>query len=342
MRAAIHGVAIGARGLVVCAAAILMWSAGGDAQAPGRVVRLDPGLDAIVAADATIEKVASGVGFAEGPVWMRDGTLVFSDIPGNAIMKMTASGELSVLRKPGGFDGTGAKPGSHIGSNGLTLDRQDRLIIAEHGNRRITRLEANGTITVLADRYDGKRLNSPNDVAVRSDGSVYFTDPPYGLPAQDTDPAKELMVNGVFRIRDGKVDLLSSELTRPNGLAFSPDERFLFVANSDQAKRIWMRYEVRQDGTLANGAMFYDVTADAGRGIPDGLKVDARGNLFGTGPGGVWIVSPERTPLGRIELPELPANVAFGGTDGRTLYMTARTSVYRVQLKAAGPRPCCR
>ncbi len=307
---------------------------------PARVVRLDPALDAVVPPGAAIERFDAGYGFTEGPVWTRDGALLFSDVPGNTIFRVTSARQASIFRKPSGYDALDRRPGQHVGSNGLTVDRQGRLIIAEHGNRRVTRLESNGQLTVLADRYDGKRLNSPNDVVVTSDGSVYFTDPPYGLPGQDADPGKELMSNGIYRVRDGKVELLSSELSRPNGIGFSPDEKFLYVANSDQARRIWMRFVLKPDGTLEPGTVFLDVTAEAAGGIPDGLKLDAAGNLYATGPGGVWIVSPQGTPLGRIEAPEMPANVAWGD-DGSTLYMTARTSIYRIRLNARGPRPCC-
>ena len=305
------------------------------AQSAGRVVKMDPSLDAIVSETAAIEKVASGLGFAEGPVWLHD-ALLFSDIPGNAIHKLQA-GQDSVFRTPI-FEGKDFKPGFHIGSTGLTIDKQRRLIIAEHGNRRVTRLEPNGQLTVLADKYDGKRLNSPNDVVVKSDGAIYFTDPPYGLAGQDTDPAKELAFSGVYRFADGKLQLLAQELTRPNGLGFSPDERYLYVANSDTAKRVWMRYDVKRDGTLGPGTVFYDLAMAQERGIPDGLKVDAAGNLFGTGPAGVWIISPFGKALGRIEAPEVPANVAFG-EDGKTLFLTARTSVYRVRLNTKGKLP---
>jgi gluconolactonase len=306
-------------------------------QAP--VLRLDPALDAIVPPGATIERVATGFGFVEGPVWSRDGALLFSDIPGNTIFTLVPGKAAAALRTPSGYTGSEPRaPGSHIGSNGLTIDRQGRLIIAEHGDRRVSRLETDGRVTILADRYDGKRLNSPNDVVVKSDGGIYFTDPPYGLPKQDDDPAKELPHSGIYRIKDGKVLLLSAALNRPNGMAFSPDERTLYVANSENTRKIWMRFDVKADGTLSEGRVFLDVTADAAPGIPDGLRVDKAGNLVGTGPGGVWIVSPQGKPLGRIQPPELPANVAWG-EDGKTLFMTARKSVYRIRLLTSGPRP---
>ena len=304
-----------------------------------QVVRLDPSFDAIVPPGALIERVAGGFGFAEGPVWTREGALLFSDIPGNAIIRVMPGGAITVFRQPL-YLGTGHRPGSHVGSNGLTLDKDGRLIIAEHGNRRITRLEANGQLTVVADKYDGKRLNSPNDVVVKSDGAIYFTDPPYGLPGQNADPAKEIPFSGIYRIVNGNVDLLSKDVPWPNGLGFSPDEKFLIVANSDAMRRVWMRFEVKADGTLGAGAPFYTVPQDGPPGIPDGLKLDTKGNLFGTGPAGVWIISSEGKALGRIEAPEVPANVAWGD-DGSTLYMTARSSVYRIRLTTSGKRPCC-
>jgi gluconolactonase len=312
-----------------------------SSQAP-RIVRLEAGLDAVVAADAPVEKVAGGFGFVEGPVWTRDGALLFSDLPANAIMRWTPGGQAGVFRQPSGYTGSEPRaPGSHIGSNGLTLDREGRLLVAEHGDRRVSRIGADGERITVADRYDGRRLNSPNDVVVKSDGAIYFTDPPYGLPRQGQDPAKELPFSGIYRVVDGAVQLLAQDLGFPNGLGFSPDEKFLYVANSDPQKRLWMRYEVRPDGALGARAVFYDAAGETARGIPDGLKVDAAGNLIGTGPGGVMIISPAGRLLGRIELPEPAANVGFGD-DGKSLYITARTSIYRVRLTGGGRRPCCR
>jgi len=312
------------------------------AQAPsgvGRIHRADAALDQIVPPTAVIEKLAEGFGFTEGPVWLPEGSLVFSDIPNNAIHRWTPDGKVVIFRKPSGYDGAQAPPGAFIGSNGLTLDRQGRLIICEHGNRRVTRLEKNGKLTVLADRFEGKRLNSPNDAVVKSDGSLYFTDPPYGLVKQDQDPAKELPFCGIYRLVGGKLQLLSKDLTRPNGLAFSPGEKFLYVANSDVQRKIWMRFEVRPDGTLGAARVFYDVTSEKADGLPDGLKVDSKGNLYATGPGGVWVFSPEGKHLGTIQPPEVPANCAWGDKDGRTLYMTARKGLYRIRLAVPGIRP---
>jgi len=318
----------------------LMIALSGEAQTGvGRIHRADPALDEIVPPAAVIEKVAEGFGFTEGPVWLPDGSLLFSDIPNNTIFRWTPEGKVTIFRKPSGYDGTEAPPGAFIGSNGLTLDRQGRLVICEHGNRRITRLDKDGKLTVLADRFEGKRLNSPNDAVFKSDGALYFTDPPYGLVKQDDDPAKQLPFSGIYRLAGGKLQLLSKDLTRPNGLAFSPDEKYLYVANSDAKRKIWMRFEVRPDGALGASRVFYDVTSESAPGLPDGLKVDRKGNVYATGPGGVWIFSPEGKHLGTIQPPEVPANCAWGDKDARTLYMTARTGLYRIRLSIEGIRP---
>ena len=306
----------------------------------GAILRLDPALDEIVAADARIEKVAGGFKFTEGPVWIHDGYLLFSDIPNNVINKWTPDGKVAAFMKPSGYRGTAPFKGREPGSNGLTLDREGRLTIAEHAGRRVTRLEKDGKLTVLADKYEGKRLNSPNDLVWKSDGSLYFTDPPYGLETQgDDDPLKELPFNGVYRVAEGKLQLLITDLTRPNGIAFSPDEKYLYVAVSDSAKMVWMRYAVQPDGTVANGKVFFDATSSPEDGAPDGMKVDQKGNIYGTGPGGVWIFSPEGKHLGTIKPPEVPANCNWGDADGKTLYMTARTGLYRIRLKIPGIRP---
>ena len=296
-------------------------------------------MDIIVPASAKIEELAGGFTFTEGPVWIKEGYLLFSDIPPNVIRKWTPDGQVSVFREKSGYEGTDAPEGAFIGSNGLTLDSEGRLIICEHGNGRVTRLEKDGTLTVLADNYEGKRLNSPNDAVYNSDGALYFTDPPYGFVKEDEDPKKELDFNGVYRLKDGKLRLLYKDLPRPNGLAFSPDEKYLYVAQSDPATKIWMRFEVTADGGLANGAVFYDVTAETAEGAPDGMKVDQEGNLYCTGPGGVWVFSADGKHLGSIEPPEVPANCHWGDADGKTLYMTARTGLYRIRLGIPGIRP---
>ena len=305
----------------------------------GRVKRVDPALDNLVAPDARIEKLAGGFTFTEGPVWLKDGSVLFSDIPNNAIMKWTPGGQVTVFRKPSGYDGTDAPPGAFIGSNGLTLDKQGRLIICEHGSGRVTRLEKDGKLTVLAAKYEGKRLNSPNYAVYKSDGSLYFSDPPYGFVKQDDDPKKELAFNGIYRLAGAKLQMLHKDLTRPNGLAFSPDEKYLYVANSDPKRKILMRFEVAPDGALRNGKVFYDASNETADGLPDGLKVDQKGNVYCTGTAGVWIFSPDGKHLGTIEPPEVPANCHWGDADGKTLYMTARTGLYQIKLKVAGIRP---
>ncbi len=306
--------------------------------AAGEIVRLDPEMDAIVAPGSKIEKLAGGFRFTEGPVWIKEGYLLFSDIPENVIRKWSPDGQVTIFREKSGYEKADAPPGAFIGSNGLTLDSDGRLTICEHGNGRVTRLEKDGSLTVLAAKYEDKRLNSPNDAVYKSDGSLYFTDPPYGFPQQDQDPKKELDFNGVYRLKDGKLTLLTKELSRPNGLAFSPDEKYLYVANSDPARKIWMKYEVAADGTLARGEVFFDVTRETEEGLPDGMKVDQQGRLYCTGPGGVWVFNPAGKHLGSIKPTETPANLAWGDADGKAL-ITARTGLYRVRLNVAGIRP---
>jgi len=304
-----------------------------------QVLRVDPAIDQIVPASPAIQKLAEGLVFTEGPVWIRQGYLLFSDVPSNVIYKWTGDSKVEVFRKASGYNGTDAPAGAFIGSNGLTLDRQGRLTICEHGNGRVTRLEKDGKLTVLAGKYEGKRLNSPNDAVYKKDGALYFTDPPYGFVKQDEDPKKELKFNGVYRLAGGKLQLVYRELTRPNGLAFSPDEKYLYVANSDPQRKIWMRFEVTSAGGLANGKVFYDVTNQTADGLPDGMKIDQKGNLYCTGPGGVWIFSPAGKHLGTIQPPETPANLAWGDADGKTLYITARKGLYRIMLQIPGIRP---
>ncbi len=303
-------------------------------------MRLDPALDDIVDPNAKIEKIAGGFQFTEGPLWVRDGGyLLFSDPNANTIYRWTPDGQVSVFRAKSGYTGVDIGEYGQPGSNGLTLDLDGRLTIDEHGNRRVTRLEKNGVLTVLADRYEGKRLNSPNDLVYRSDGTLYFTDPPFGLPKFYDDPRKELPFSGIFLLKDGHLKLLSTDLLGPNGLAFSPDEKYLYVDNWDLKKKVNMRYEVSPDGSLSNGTVFVDASPQPGEQAWDGLKVDQRGNVYGAGPGGVWIISPAGKHLGTIKAPEQPANMAWGDDDGRTLYLAARTSVYRVRLNVPGIRP---
>ncbi|MDX1983580.1 MAG: SMP-30/gluconolactonase/LRE family protein [Bryobacteraceae bacterium] len=303
------------------------------------IERFHSAIDALIPADAAIEKLAGGFLFTEGPIWRRDGHLIFSDIPANTMYKWTPSGEVSVFRKPSGFDGAEWPQGAFVGSNGLTLDPEGRLVICEHGNRRMTRLEHDGSLTVLASHFEGKRLNSPNDCVYKSDGALYFTDPPYGMVKQDEDPAKELDFNGLFRLKDGVLSLLYKGVRRPNGLAFSPDEKYLYLANSDPDRRIWMRFPVLADGALGEGELFADLSSRSEPGNPDGMKIDTNGNLYCTGPGGTHIFNPAGERIGVIVTPEIPANLHWGDADGRTLYITARTGLYRIRLNATGIRP---
>ncbi len=318
----------------------------------GSIVSLDPAFNSLVPPTAKIEKIIGGHDFTEGPLYMREGFLLFSDIPRNTIYKWMPDGTETEFRKPSGYNGIDAPKGAFIGSNGLTLDKQGRLTICEHGNGRVTRIEKNDALTVLADKYEGKRLNSPNDAVYKSDGALYFTDPPYGFPKEDDDPKKELKFNGVYRLQDGKLQLLTKELTRPNGIAFSPDEKILYIANSDSKRKVWMRYDVESDGSIRNGKVLLDVTAEKEDGAPDGMKVDTHGNLYASGPGGVWVISPEGKHLGTIKPPEIPANLHWGknpstvdqapmgsGEYATALYITARTGVYRISLSAVGIRP---
>jgi gluconolactonase len=306
-----------------------------DQSRPGSLESLDPDLDGIVSADATIEKVAGGFKFLEGPVWVQPGLLFFSDIPAGVIYKWAPGAEPSIYLGPREFIGKDEAISAEPGTNGLTLDKQGRLTICDQGNRRIVRIDGSRGLTVLADRYQGKRFNSPNDLVYKSDGSLYFTDPPYGLTKEDQDPRKEQLYNGVYRVMGGKVRLVIKDMTRPNGIAFSPDERFLYVDNSEPRK-VYLRFPVKPDGSLGARTVFCDMSSAQGEGSPDGMKVDRKGNVYGTGPGGIWIISPRGKHLGTIHLPETAANCAWGGSDARTLYITATTGLYRIRLKVPG------
>jgi len=303
----------------------------------GTVLRADPAVDAIVPEEYKIEKLHGGFHFTEGPVWINKdgGYLLFSDIPANAIYKWIPDGQLTDFLKPV-FEGE-YEEGRFVGSNGLLLDPNGNLLLCEHAGRRVSRMGEDGERTTVVGKYEGKRFNSPNDAVLHSDGSLYFTDPPYGLAQQDDDPAKELDFNGIYRYSaDGKLTLLNRDQSRPNGIGLSPDEKTLYVANSDQSSKLWMAYPVNDDGTLGEGTVFFAASSEQADGGPDGLALDTQGNIFATGPGGVWIFTPEGKHLGTIQPDEVPANVTFGDADGKTLYMTARTGLYRVRLNAQG------
>jgi gluconolactonase len=305
------------------------------------VDRVDERLDGIVSPRARLERVAGGFEFTEGPVWAPDGALLFSSPNTNAIYRWSPEGKVTVFRSKSGYTGTDIGRYHQPGSNGLTFDpHEGRLTMCQHGNRRILRVEPHGNTTVLADSHEGKRLNSPNDLVYRSDGTLYFTDPPFGLPDVFDDADKELAFSGVFRVSPaGEVSLETDDMEGPNGLAFSPDEKYLYVGNWDPESKVVMRYEVAADGSLGHGSVFYDMTDAPGEDALDGLKVDEAGHIFACGPGGVWVLSPEGERLGLLKLPEDPHNLAWGDEDGRTLYITALTSVYRVRCGIPGIRP---
>lgn len=328
------------------------------------VVRSDPAMDKVVGPNPKVFKLADGFQFTEGPIWVNKdgGYLLFSDPNANTIYKYTPNGneesKLEVFRTPSGYSGADIAEYGQPGSNGLTLDPQGRLTINQHGNHRVVRDEKDGTQTVLADSYYGKRLNSPNDLVYRSDGTLFFTDPPFGFPKAFEDARKQLPFSGVFSIYKGKLQLVSKDFSGPNGIAFSPDEKYLYVGNWPRAltgqhapasdepvseigekHKAIMRYEVLADGTLRNGKLFFDFTTAPGEDGLDGIKVDQKGNLYVSAPGGLWVISPEGKHLGTIITPRHPHNMAWGDADGKTLYLCARSGLYRIRLNIPGVRP---
>jgi gluconolactonase len=374
--------------LILAATAGALWVsvlAGAPATAAMNVERIDPGLDLIVPAQPILAKIATGPGrrpaelqrrfrWTGGPVWIpssflshlnavfssrhrssvrETGYLLFAEIPSNTIHKWTPGRGVSVFMQPSGYKGTDDLPGPELDSNGMTLDSRGRLTVAGHAPRDIWRLEhlnPKAQVTVLADTYEGKQLNSPNDLTYRSDGSLYFTDSPNGLPDLEKNSDKHLSFAGVYRLTDAenqqagaapdqsKLQLLVKDLPRPNGIAFSPDERYLYVSNSGPRK-VWMRYTVNADGTLADGKLLFDATSDTRPGAPGGVKVDQKGNIYSAGPGGVWIFSPEGKHLGTLDIPEPVGDIAWGSADHKTLYVAASSSIYCIQLTVAGILP---
>ena len=309
----------------------------------GKVIRRSPGLDAVLASDVKIERVATGFMFTEGPMW-HNGALWFSDLMGNKMYSLSGAGVLKVLlNNAGGRESFPA--GSYGGSNAMAADRDGSVLMMQHSARRIVRLDDKLAVTPFLTTYDGKQFNSPNDLVFSSNGALYFTDPPFGLfnPATpnadlDHDSRRQIAFNGVYRHQDGKVTAVITDLRRPNGLAFSPDGRVLYVANTE-GPSAYYRYDVKPDGTLGSRQLFADVTKETGDGVPDGMKVDSRGNLWAAGPGGFRIYSSTGELLGQIVLPEVAANLAWGGADGRTAYFTASTSIYRLAMKIPGHLP---
>lgn len=303
------------------------------------IMRLDPRLNALLPPNAVVEKIADGFAWVEGPVWRRkENYLLFSDVINNIIFKWQAGKSASVFLTPSGYTGTAPFIGKEPGANGLAFDPEGRLVMCEHGDRRLSRLEADGSKTTLVDRYQGKRINSPNDLLIRPNGDLYFTDPPFGLPKAFDDPQKELDFSGVYRRSpDGTVTLMTKELKAPNGIAFAPDGKTVYISNADPNHAIWLAYDVKEDGTFANGRTFFDATEQAKtkKGVPDGMKIDKDGNLFAAGPGGIYVIAPDGTHLGSFETGVATANCAWGN-DGSTLYIAAHTTIYRVKTKTQG------
>lgn len=303
------------------------------------VIRLDPSFDKLVPLGVKVERIVSGRTWVEGPVWhRREKYLLFSDIPTNSIIKWQESQGTSVFLRPSGYTGKARFDGPEPGSNGLAFDAEGRLVSAEHGDRRIGRLEQNGKKITLVDRYQGQRINSPNDVVFKSNGDLYFTDPPFGLPKSHDDPRKETPFQGVYKYaKDGKLTLLTKDIKAPNGIAFSPDEKKLYISNADPLNAVWLVYDVKADGTIENGKVLFNGTAWAKTkpGVPDGMKIDREGNIFGAGPGGIHVISPYGQHLGSIETGVPTGNLAWG-EDGSSLFITSNSNVYRLKLTTKG------
>jgi gluconolactonase len=322
-------------------AALFMYTSCNESAKPGygQVERIDPRLDEVISTDAKVEIIAEGFEWSEGPLWVeKEKMLLFSDIPKNTIYKWTEENGKEVYLTPSGYTGT-AKRGGETGSNGLLLNRQGQLVLCQHGDRRIAVMNApvndpKPDFKTLASGYNGKKFDSPNDAIIRSNGDIFFTDPPYGLEKNAADPAKEAPWQGVYKwsSADGTVTLLTDTITRPNGIAFLPGERSLVIASSDSLKAIWYRYDLDENDSLINGSILYDATAEARKdpGLPDGLKVNEKGYIFATGPGGVWIFGPDEKLLGKIRLNGVSSNCAIAGN---TLYITADNYLLRVKLK---------
>jgi gluconolactonase len=309
----------------------------------GEIVKVDDGLDKIIAPGTKLEKLATGFEFTEGPAWHPEGYLVYSDPNTNVIYAYKPeNGNVEIYRTKSGYAGINIGEYHQPGSNGLTFDHEGRLTICQHGERRVIRIEKKGPVTVLADNYEGKKLNSPNDLVYRSDGVLFFTDPPYGLPMAFNDPKKQTPFSGVYAVVNNHVKLLTTDLKGPNGIAFSPDEKHLFISNWDitdiHNTKVIMRYDVAKDGSLTNGKVFFDMNKTDGEDALDGLKVDRAGNVFCSGPDGIWVISPAGKYLGRIRTPEHAANMAWG-EDGHTMFITASSGLYKIRLVTQGKLP---
>jgi gluconolactonase len=306
----------------------------------GSVERIDPALDAIVNADAKVEVIAEGFEWSEGPVWLADqNILLFSDVPKNTVHQWSEEKGLGVYLKPSGYTGPSSPYSKEEGSNGLLLSNDGKLVLCQHGDRKVALMDAPldapaSTFVSLADNYEGKKLNSPNDAVFRSNGDLFFTDPPYGLPKNMEDSTKEIPFQGVYKATGGVLSLVTDSVTRPNGIAFFPGEKTLLVANSDPSKAIWYAFDILENDSVTNARVFYDATENAKseKGLPDGLKIDKQGNVFATGPGGVWIFDSSGKLLGKIKISEATSNCAFS-PDEKTLYVTSDMYVVRVKLR---------
>ena len=341
--------------LLICCFSLMGALAQAQVESTFSVLPVDPKLERLISTQSKLELVKTGFGFTEGLTWIdagKSGYLLFSDIPANVIYKMTPQGESSIYLEKSGYTmpdlwragmafTNGRDPSdpqferfNMSGSNGLALDRQGRLLIASWAGRSIDRIEKNGKRTTLASEFDGKRFNGTNDVVIKKDGTIYFTDTFGGLRLRDKDEKKGLDYQGVYMIKNSQVKLLTKDLPNPNGLAFSPDQKILYVNSGSD--RFIKRFDVKDDGTLGEGKSFIDFSAEKAKGISDGMKVDSEGNLWSTGPGGVWIMSPDGQHLGTILVPELTANLVFGGGDRKTLYIAARSGIYKIPVNVAG------
>ncbi|WP_276369792.1 SMP-30/gluconolactonase/LRE family protein [Chryseolinea sp. H1M3-3] len=305
----------------------------------GTIERIDPDLDAIVKADAAVEIIAEGFEWSEGPLWIEEQkALLFSDVPANTVYKWTEEKGKETYLTPSGRTGT-LPYGDEPGSNGLTLNSEGKLVLCQHGDRRVAIMDAplsapEPKFISLADNFNGKKLNSPNDAVFNSKGELFITDPPYGLPKKADDPTKETPFHGVYKQSNGQLKLLTDSITRPNGIALFPEEKTLIVANSDPEKAKWYAFDLAENDMLTNARIFYDASENAKteKGLPDGLKIDKQGNVFATGPGGVWIFNRDAKLLGRIKISELTSNCALS-PDEKTLYVTADMYVVRIKLR---------
>ena len=323
--------------LLICSCNVADKEEAEGSQTIGSIDRVDPALDNLIDVDAPIEVLSQGYEWSEGPLWIEsEKMLVFSDVPTNTVYKWTASDSIEVYLKPSGYTGEADSYSGEQGSNGLALSADGKLVLCQHGDRRLALMDAplnapQSRFTTVADNYQGKKFNSPNDVAVRSNGDYFFTDPPYGLPENQ---AQEIPFQGVYKVSNGTVTLLVDSITRPNGIAFTPDESKLLVANSDPEKAIWYSFDVTESDQLTNGKIFFDATsaAKSEAGLPDGLKIDKQGNVFATGPGGIWVFDAAGKLLGKIKIPAATANCALSANE-KTLYITADSYLLRLKMR---------